>query len=133
MNSDNRAVMSVWSNTHAAAHSHRSNLIHPFTVLDSTEVNGFALPGGHVYIARGLLADLNTEVELVAVLGHEIGHVTAQVRSQAHELKIHLQRATLGTAARIRPAVHSPVIIRWSNGVCSTASIAMANPFRVRG
>ncbi len=68
-----------------AAHSHRSNLIYRFTVLNSTEVNAFALPGGYVYITRGLLAYLNTEAELAAVLGHEIGHVTARhaVRQQS--------------------------------------------------
>ncbi len=68
-----------------AAHSHRSNLIYHFTVLNSAEVNAFALPGGYVYITRGLLAYLNTEAELAAVLGHEIGHVTARhaVRQQS--------------------------------------------------
>ncbi len=68
-----------------AATSHRSNLIYRFTVLNGTEVNAFALPGGYVYITRGLLAYINTEAELAAVLGHEIGHVTARhaVRQQS--------------------------------------------------
>ncbi|SCZ66171.1 M48 family metalloprotease [Thiohalomonas denitrificans] len=61
-----------------AARSHRSDLIYRFTVLDSSEVNAFALPGGYIYITRGLLAYLNSEDELAAVLGHEIGHVTAR-------------------------------------------------------
>ena len=61
-----------------AANSHRSNLIYRFTLLDSVEVNAFALPGGYIYITRGLLAYLNSEAELAAVLGHEIGHVTAR-------------------------------------------------------
>ncbi len=61
-----------------AAVSHRNDLIYRFTVLDSTEVNAFALPGGYIYITRGLLAYLNSEAELAAVLGHEIGHVTAR-------------------------------------------------------
>jgi predicted Zn-dependent protease len=47
-------------------------------VLDSPEVNAFALPGGYIYITRGILAYLNSEAELAAVLGHEIGHVTAR-------------------------------------------------------
>ena len=58
--------------------SHRSNLIYRFTVLDSPEVNAFALPGGYIFINRGLMAYLSTEEELAAVLGHEIGHVTAR-------------------------------------------------------
>jgi len=61
-----------------AAQSHRPGLTYHFTVLDSPEVNAFALPGGYVYITRGILAYLNSEAELAAVLGHEIGHVTAR-------------------------------------------------------
>jgi predicted Zn-dependent protease len=61
-----------------AANSHRPDLDFTFTVLDSPEVNAFALPGGFIYITRGLMAYLNTEGELAAVLGHEIGHVTAR-------------------------------------------------------
>ncbi len=61
-----------------AEKSHRSDLIYRFTVLDSKEVNAFALPGGYIYITRGLMAYLNSEAELAAVLGHEIGHVTAR-------------------------------------------------------
>lgn len=68
-----------------AAHSHRTDLIYRFTLIDSQDVNAFALPGGYVYITRGLLAYLNSEAELAAVLGHEIGHVTARhsVRQQS--------------------------------------------------
>lgn len=67
-----------------ASFSHRPGLVYRFTVLDSTDINAFALPGGYIYITRGLLAYMNTEAELAAVLGHEIGHVTARhgVRQQ---------------------------------------------------
>lgn len=67
-----------------AAHSHRTDLIYRFTVVDSTQVNAFALPGGYIYITRGLLAYLNSEAELAAVLGHEIGHVTARHSVRQH-------------------------------------------------
>jgi predicted Zn-dependent protease len=65
--------------------SHRQDLIFRFTVLDSPVINAFALPGGYIYITRGLMAYLNSEAELAAVLGHEIGHVTARhgVRQQS--------------------------------------------------
>jgi predicted Zn-dependent protease len=68
-----------------AAKSHRPNLDWHFTVVDSPEVNAFALPGGYVYITRGIMAYLNSEAELAGVLGHEIGHVTARhgVRQQS--------------------------------------------------
>ncbi len=58
--------------------SHRPTLVYRFTVLDSADVNAFALPGGYIYITRGILAYLDSEAELAAVLGHEIGHVTAR-------------------------------------------------------
>ncbi len=61
-----------------ATHSHRGQLRFTFTLLDSAEINAFALPGGYVYITRGIMAYLNSEAELAAVIGHEIGHVTAR-------------------------------------------------------
>ena len=61
-----------------AQQSHRPNLPWTFTVVDSPAINAFAVPGGYVYITRGILAYLNDESELAGVLGHEIGHVTAR-------------------------------------------------------
>jgi predicted Zn-dependent protease len=49
-----------------------------FTILDSPVVNAMALPGGYVYVTRGMLAQLNTEDQLATVLAHEIGHVAAR-------------------------------------------------------
>lgn len=68
-----------------ASVSHRPELLYRFTVLDSPVINAFALPGGYIYITRGLMAYLNSEAELAAVLGHEVGHVTARhgVRQQS--------------------------------------------------
>lgn len=53
-----------------------------FRVLDSPVVNAFALPGGFVYVTRGLMAHLNNEAQLAVVIGHEIGHVAARHASQ---------------------------------------------------
>ncbi|MFB6279109.1 MAG: M48 family metalloprotease [Salinibacter sp.] len=53
-----------------------------FRVLDSPVINAFALPGGYVYVTRGLMAHLNNEAQLAVVLGHEIGHVEARHASQ---------------------------------------------------
>ncbi|MEO5373339.1 MAG: M48 family metalloprotease [Alphaproteobacteria bacterium] len=58
--------------------SEMPNLPYTFTVLNSPIVNAMALPGGHIYITRGLIAIANNEAELAGVLAHEIGHVTAR-------------------------------------------------------
>ena len=65
-----------------ARQSHRSQLAWTFTVLDSPEINAFALPGGYVYVTRGIMAYLDSEAELAGVIGHEIGHVTARHGAQ---------------------------------------------------
>src|SRR6266850_5647111 len=57
--------------------SERPNLPWHFTVLDVPAINAFALPGGYIYITRGILPLLDDEAQLAGVLGHEIGHVTA--------------------------------------------------------
>ncbi len=56
--------------------SHQPSLAWHFAVLDDPTVNAFAMPGGYIYITRGILAHLNSEAQLAGVLGHEIGHVT---------------------------------------------------------
>ncbi len=65
-----------------ARHSHRTGLQWHFTVLDSPEVNAFALPGGYVYVTRGIMAYMESEADLAGVIGHEIGHVTARHGAQ---------------------------------------------------
>jgi predicted Zn-dependent protease len=65
-----------------AAASERPNLPWQFTVLDTPIVNAMALPGGYIYITRGMLERINSEDELAGVLGHEIAHVTARHSAQ---------------------------------------------------
>jgi predicted Zn-dependent protease len=65
-----------------AARSERPNLPWHFTVLDSPMVNAMALPGGYIYITRGMLERINSDDELGGVLGHEIAHVTARHAAQ---------------------------------------------------
>ena len=61
-----------------AATTERPGLPWTFRVVDDPAVNAFALPGGFVYVTRGLLTYLTNEAELASVVGHEIGHVTAR-------------------------------------------------------
>ena len=69
-----------------ARDSHRPNLPWHFAVVDAAAVNAFALPGGYIYLTRGIMAYLNDEAELAGVLGHEIGHVTARHAAQAYAI-----------------------------------------------
>jgi predicted Zn-dependent protease len=61
-----------------AEHSPRKNVTFQFHIVDMAEPNAFALPGGYIYVSRGLLALTNTEGELAGVVGHEIGHVAGK-------------------------------------------------------
>ena len=58
-----------------ASVSERPNLEYRFYVINSSSVNAFALPGGHIYLTRGLIEHTRTGSELAAALAHEIGHV----------------------------------------------------------
>ena len=64
--------------TSLARVSEMPDLEFKFTVLNDDQVNAFALPGGYVYITRGLLALADDEAEMAGVIVHEIGHVTAR-------------------------------------------------------
>jgi predicted Zn-dependent protease len=61
-----------------AKESPRQDVTYQFQVVDTVEPNAFALPGGYVYVSRGLVALVNSEDELAGVIGHEIGHVAAR-------------------------------------------------------
>jgi predicted Zn-dependent protease len=67
-----------------------------FSLLNSDVVNAFALPGGYVYVTRGLLALARDEAELAGVLGHEIGHVVARHTAQRYDRNVWGQLGTVG-------------------------------------
>src|SRR5437667_3452842 len=97
--------------------SHRPNLEWHFTVVDSPVVNAFAIPGGYVYLTRGILAYLGNEAELAGVMGHEIGHVTARhsVRQMTRE-----QLAQIGLGVG---SVLSPTFGQFGNLAQSSAGL----------
>ena len=61
-----------------AQNAERPHLPWKVQVIDSPVVNAFAIPGGYVYLTRGILAYMNSEAAMVGILGHEIGHITAR-------------------------------------------------------
>jgi len=79
-----------------ARFSPRQDLDYHFDIVEMDEPNAFALPGGHIYVSRGLLVLANTEAELSHVLGHEIAHVAAR-----HHARTDAHMKTLGIATLI--------------------------------
>lgn len=80
--------------------THRPHLTYHFAVLDTPVVNAFAVPGGYVYVTRGILAMMNSEAELAVVLGHELGHVNAR-HSVTKLSQLMLAQLGLGVAGAI--------------------------------
>jgi predicted Zn-dependent protease len=76
--------------------SDRRGLFFHFKIADTPMVNAFALPGGYVYVTRGLLSYVNSDAELAGVLGHEIGHVTAR-----HAVRQYTKAASYNIATNI--------------------------------
>src|SRR5205814_2499754 len=87
-----------------AANSGRANLPFSYQIVEDSSVNAFALPGGPIFITRGILGHLNSEAELVAVMGHETGHVSA--RHVANQMsKAQLAQLGLGVASIVSPTM----------------------------
>jgi predicted Zn-dependent protease len=97
--------------------SHRPQLPFTFRVLDSPVINAFALPGGYIYVTRGILAHMNNEAELAMVLGHEIAHVTAR-HGVAQQTNQTLFGAGLGIGT-----ILSPEIARYGEALQSSLGL----------
>ena len=89
-----------------ASRSERPELPWSFKLLDDPMVNAFALPGGFIFITRGIMAALNSEAELAGVIGHEIGHVTAR-HSASQMSRQQLQQIGLGVGTILSDDVAS--------------------------
>ena len=82
---------------------HRPDLSYYFAAVEEGGANAIAVPGGYVYITRGLLKELKSEAQLAAVLGHEVGHVVARDTHGGHESPDRRHRASWRPR---RPAMH---------------------------
>lgn len=110
-----------------AAHSPRQDVQYRFHVVDAPEPNAFALPGGYVYVTRGLLVLVNSEDELAGVIGHEIGHVAAR-----HTVQQITRTAPFAVVTNLSAAVTglaSPLLGQVVGGVGGLASGLVLAPF----
>ena len=102
-----------------AAYAPQRNLTYSFGIIDQDEPNAFALPGGYVYVSRGLLAIANSEDELANVIAHEVVHVAARHHAQRQA------RAT-GAGLLALPGLLAGALIPGPLGDLVTASVAVA-------
>jgi predicted Zn-dependent protease len=102
-----------------AAHAPRQDVEYQFHVVDSALATAFALPGGYVYVTRGLLALLDSEDELAGVIGHEIGHVAAR-----HVVQRLTRAAPLALATHIPAAAVGLVLPRLGETIGSLGQFA---------
>jgi len=90
--------------------SDRTSIPYEFHVVDMPMLNAFALPGGYIYITRGLLAELENEAQLASVLGHEIGHVCARHSASQLSEQVAFTALTLASLAAPGAREMAPVI-----------------------
>jgi len=114
------AALQAYVNTigQKVAHvSHLPDLEWHFTIVDDAAVNAFAMPGGYIYITRGLLVYLNSDAQLAGVLGHEIGHVTRRhTASQMTQQQLYGAGFALGS-------ILSPTFQRYSGAAQQAMSL----------
>lgn len=79
----------------------RPNITYHFKVVDVEDINAFALPGGYIYVNRGLIEAVERESELAAVIGHEIGHVVGRHGTKQLSKRLLLAGIVIGTSALI--------------------------------
>jgi len=84
--------------------SERPDIPWQFHVVDDPAINAFALPGGPVFVTRGILTHMNSEAEMASVLGHEIGHITAR-HSVQQMSRAQLANLGLGVGSILSPTV----------------------------
>ncbi|MGQ0721195.1 MAG: M48 family metallopeptidase [Candidatus Eiseniibacteriota bacterium] len=101
-----------------AAVSQRSNIPYTFRVVDTDEVNAFAVPGGYLYVNRGLIEAAENESELAGVLGHEIGHVVG--RHSARQLS---QQMGLSMLASIALGQNPNMVAQLTAQIVATGAI----------
>jgi len=98
--------------------SHRPDIKYHFTIIDAPDINAFALPGGYIYINRGLLTFLQSEAQLAAVLAHEVAHITAR-----HVVKQDTARTSASTLTFLSVFTTGSVALGDATSLWSTAAV----------
>jgi len=88
------------------AHLHRKGIHYQFHVIDSPQINAFALPGGQIFVMRGLVDFVDSEAELAAVLGHEMSHVDLRHCIERYQYEAKLENAGAPAAGAVVEFVH---------------------------
>ncbi len=100
-----------------AAVSERPDIPWSFRIVDDPVVNAFALPGGPIYVARGIMAHFNSEAEMASVLGHEIGHVTAR------HIVEQMSRQQLAQLGLIASLIAVPDLMPFAQGLSGAMAV----------
>jgi predicted Zn-dependent protease len=94
-------------------HVRRTGIRYQFHVVQSPQLNAFAIPGGHVYVFTGMLAFLKSEAELAAVLGHEISHVDLRHCIERYQYELAGRKVGLDQIGRLAEAARLPYTIGY--------------------
>ncbi len=104
--------------------SHRPQLPYAFNLVNASELNAYALPGGKISITRGLLSRMNNEAELASVLGHEIGHVAARHAASAYTRQVFASVINVaGTMAIEASGVQGGNLLREAGMIATNLSL----------
>jgi predicted Zn-dependent protease len=95
-------------------HVNRRAMRYQFHVIQSPQVNAFALPGGQVYVLSGLMAFLESESELAAVVGHEMSHVDLRHCIERYQYELALKKVGAGDAAGLVNLAHGLMAMGYS-------------------
>ena len=97
-----------------APHLRRKGMRYTFHVLESPQINAFALPGGQIYVFRGMMNFLTTEAELAAVIGHEMSHVDLRHCIERRGYESALRRVGAGGVGQVVDTIRQVVAIGYS-------------------